>query len=134
MSNEHKPESMASRRLKYGFFNGGFLFALYHAIANGSQWAENISVFYCMTVSLLTLLVLHKKIHSACVEAVRASGAACPMWMNAAIDMTAIVAMASAGWYWCAALYLLHALLQKSVTDEAEKPDPETVEGTRAAG
>ncbi|WP_019919074.1 hypothetical protein [Methyloversatilis discipulorum] len=129
MSNEHKPESMAYRRLKYGFFNGGFLLALYHAIANGSQWAENISVFYCMAVSLLTLVVLHKDIHSASVEAVRGRGMPCPKWMNAAIDMTAIVAMASAGWYWCAALYLVHFLLLKSVSDAAEKPGPETAAG-----
>lgn len=129
MSNERKPESMAYRRLKYGFFNGGFLLALYHAIANGSQWAENISVFYCMTASLLTLTVLHKDIHSAAVKAVRGEGMACPRWMNAAIDMTAIIAMASAGWYWCAALYLVHFLLLKSVSDAAEKPGPETAAG-----
>lgn len=129
MSNEHKPESMAYRRLKYGFFNGGFLLALYHAIANGSQWAENISVFYCVVSSLMTLVLLHPKLHPAAVEAVRDGGLPFPKWVNAFIDMAAMVAMAAAGWYWCTTLYLVHCLILKSVTDAAEKPGPETAAG-----
>lgn len=128
MSTEHKSESMAYRRLKYIVANFGFLAALYQAIVNGSEWAENISVFMCVAMSLMTLTLLHKDVHGAAVAAVRSDRLACPRWLNAAIDMTAIVAMASAGWYWCAGLYLVHCLLLKSVTDAAEKPDTKAAE------
>lgn len=131
MSVESKPESMAYRRLKYGFFNFGFLLALYHAIVNGSEWAENISVFYCMTVSMMACVLLSKDVHAQVVKQVRGKGICFPKWLNGVIDMIATAAMASAGWYWCAVFYLLHFLLLKSVVDEAYATSPEPTEAAR---
>lgn len=122
MSTEHKSESMAYRRLKYFILNLAFLAALYQAIVNGRDWAENISVFYCVVVSLLTFSLLIDDVRSAAVEKVRREGTACPKWMNGVIDMAAIIAIASAGWYWCATLFLAQLLLVTGVVEEAKKP------------